>query len=58
MLFIEWVIVDVFIGLKFFRFFESLVLFLILLVVLRNIYIDNFMILFNCLWFLVGSNNF
>lgn len=36
----------------------SLALLLTLLVVLRNIYTDNFTILFNCLRFPVGSNNF
>lgn len=58
MLSIERVIVDALIGLKFSRFLESLALLLTLLVVLRNIYTDNFTILFNCLRFPVGSNNF
>lgn len=48
MLSIERVIVDALIGLKFSRFLESLALLLTLLVVLRNIYTDNFTILFNC----------
>lgn len=58
MLSIERVIVDALIGLKFSRFLESLALLLTLSVVLRNIYTDNFTILFNCLRFPVGSNNF